>query len=247
MTNKNPQMTLVEHIRELRNTIIQGFLFLLVTFIISLNFSQDIFNFLMAPLAKIMSDVGGTQRMIYTNLTEGFFTYIKVSFFAAVIFSFPFIEYQIWKYFSPAMYKKEKKSFSLIFLVSPILFMLGAILVYEYIVPLAWKFLLSYQTTAKETILPIELEARVSEYLNLIMKLILAFGFCFQMPIILFALAKIGFIDDNTLRNNRKYSIVFIFILAAFTTPPDIVSQIGLAIPLIALYELSIYLCKNPK
>lgn len=245
MTKNNPQMTLIEHIRELRTVIFHSLLFILTLFIISLNFSQDIFNFLMTPLASIMSEVGGTKRMIYTNLTEGFFTYIKVSFFAAMIFSFPFILYQVWKYFSPAMYKSEKKNLAIIFLISPLLFTLGAVLVYEYIVPLAWKFLLSYQTTSAETLLPIELEARVSEYLSLIMKLILAFGFCFQMPVVLFILSRIGLIDDNTLRNNRKYGVVFIFILAAFTTPPDVVSQIGLAIPLLALYELSIYLCKK--
>ncbi len=247
MSKNNPQMTLVEHIRELRNTILNSLLFLLGLFIVSLNFSQDIFNFLMTPLASIMQEIGGTKRMIYTNLTEGFFTYIKVSFFASVILSFPFILWQIWRYFSPAMYREEKKNFAIIFLISPLLFIFGAVLVYEYIVPLAWKFLLSYQTTASETLLPIELEARVSEYLALIMKLILAFGFCFQMPVIFFILSRLGIIDDNILRNNRKYGIVFIFILAAFTTPPDIISQIGLAIPLIILYELSIYLCKKHK
>jgi sec-independent protein translocase protein TatC len=152
----------------------------------------------------------------------------------------PIILTQIWKFIAPGLYKNEKKTLLPYLIATPVLFLLGGMLVYYLIMPLAIKFFLSFETTSQVTNLPIQLEAKVNEYLSLIMRLIFAFGISFQLPVLLSLLARVGFVDSNYLKKRRKYVVVIIFAVAAVLTPPDPITQIGLGIPLLILYELSI-------
>ena len=238
-------MTLLDHLRELRKRLIICFVCFFCLFGVCWLFAADILNILMLPLARIMEEVGGSNRMIFTGLTEGFFTYLKVSAFGAFLFSFPIFVWQLWRFLAPGLYKKEKKAVMPLLLSSPALFWVGAGMVYFIIIPLAWRFLLGFQTVAGETALPIELEARVSEYLSLVMTLIIAFGVCFQLPVLLVLFVFAGVISSASLKNARRYAVVAIFVIAAIVTPPDVISQIGLAIPLLLLYELTIVAAKK--
>ena len=206
-------------------------------------FVEDIYSFLVAPLAEAMEG-NGSQRLIYTGLTEAFFTYMKVAFFAGIFLTFPILLYQIWSFIAPGLYTNERSAFLPFLVATPVLFFAGGACVYYLAIPAAWPFFLSFQSTGAETALPIQLEARVSEYLDLIMTLIFAFGLCFQLPVVLTLLGKAGMVTHQTLAKGRKYAIIMTFVVAAFLTPPDIISQIMLAIPILGLYELSIWLVK---
>lgn len=238
-------MPLLEHLLELRRRLMFAALGFVVAFALCYWVSLDIYDVLMRPLAKVMAEVGGTQRMIYTALTEGFFTQVKVAAFGAMFLSFPIVAAQLWMFVAPGLYKKERRAFLPFLVASPILFVIGAMLVYFMIIPMAWKFLLGFQTHGGETVLPIQLEARVGEYLSLIMTLIFAFGVSFQLPVLLTLLARAGLISSESLVSKRRYAIVLAFIVGAVLTPPDIVSQIGLAVPLMLLYEGSIIACRR--
>ena len=178
--------------------------------------------------------------MIFTALHETFITYLKVAFFAALFITSPIFLTQIWKFVAPGLYKNEKKALLPYLIATPTLFLLGGMLVYYLVMPLAIKFFLTFETSAQAGGLPIQLEAKVNEYLSLIMRLIFAFGLSFQLPVLLRLLARVGFIDSRYLKERRKYVIVIIFAVAAILTPPDPITQIGLGIPLLILYELSI-------
>ncbi len=182
--------------------------------------------------------------MIFTALQETFLSYLKVSFFAAFFITSPFILIQVWKFIAPGLYKNERSAIAPYLIATPILFLLGGMLVYYLIMPLAIKFFLSFESSGSVTNLPIQLEAKVNEYLSLVMKLIFAFGLSFQLPVVLSLLARVGAIDSKFLKDRRKYVVVIIFGAAAILTPPDPITQIGLAIPLLILYELSIFSVK---
>jgi len=233
-------MPLLDHLMELRQRLLYSAIALIVTFAASMYFAANILDFLMRPLATAMGHVGGTNRMIYTGLAENFFTQVKVAFFTAAFITFPIFANQLWMFIAPGLYKHERKAILPFLLASPILFMLGGALVYYLIMPLAFEFFLGFQTTAEETVLPIQLEARIAEYLSLIMTLIFAFGISFQMPVLLVLLARVGIITAEGLVEKRRYAIVAVFVFAGIVTPPDVISQIGLAIPLLLLYEVSI-------
>jgi sec-independent protein translocase protein TatC len=231
----------VSHLIELRKRLIHSFIFLFILFVVCYFFSEYIYGFLVDPYAQAVKDDGSQRRLIFTALQETFLTYLKVSFFAAFFVTSPFILIQIWKFIAPGLYKHEKIAIIPYLVMTPILFLLGGMLVYYLIMPLAIKFFLSFESSGIITNLPIQLEAKVNEYLSLIMKLIFAFGLSFQLPVVLSLLARVGIIDSHFLKERRKYVVVIIFTAAAILTPPDPVTQIGLAIPLLILYELSIF------
>ena len=231
----------VSHLAELRKRLINSFIFLFIFFIGSYFFSEHLYGFLVEPYAKAVKESGIERRLIFTALQETFLTYLKVSFFAAFFVTCPYILIQIWKFIAPGLYKHEKKAIVPYLILTPILFFLGGMLVYYLIMPLAIKFFLSFESTGVSTGLPIQLEAKVNEYLSLVMKLIFAFGISFQLPVVLSLLARVGIVNAKFLKDRRKYVVVMIFAAAAILTPPDPITQIGLAIPLLILYELSIF------
>lgn len=232
---------LISHVTELRTRLLWAVGAMVLASGICFVFANDIYGFLVQPLKDAMHD-GGSQRLIYTGLAEAFFTFIKVSIFAGLFITFPVLIGQIWLFIAPGLYKSEKRALLPFMIATPILFYLGGACVYYIVLPQAWPFFLSFQSTGAETGLPIQLEARVSEYLGLIMTLIFAFGICFQLPVLLTLLARGGMISLQTLKKGRKFALVFALVLAAFLTPPDIISQVLLAVPLILLYEASIWI-----
>ena len=244
MTKENKEVGFISHLTELRKRLINSLIFLMILFVICYYFSEFIYGYLVQPYAEAVNNENIERRLIFTALQETFLTYLKVSFFAAFFITSPFILIQIWKFIAPGLYEHEKSAIMPYLVMTPILFLLGGMLVYYLIMPLAIKFFLSFESSGINTGLPIQLEAKVNEYLSLVMKLIFAFGLSFQLPVVLSLLARIGVIDSDFLKKRRKYVIVIIFAAAALLTPPDPITQIGLAIPLLILYELSIFSVK---
>lgn len=235
-------MPLMDHLKELRQRVLWSVGAFILAFAVCYYFSQQIYAFLAQPLADILSQQsGGERRMIFTALYEAFFTYLKVAFFGAVFFSFPMWATQLWLFVAPGLYRSEKRAIMPFLVASPFLFLLGAALAYYFIFPLAWKFFISFETPPGSGGIPVQLEAKVGEYLSLVMHMILAFGIAFQLPVLLTLLVKVGILNVESLRKGRRYAIVGMFVVAAVITPPDIISQIGLAVPLILLYEISIF------
>jgi len=245
--DRNPindkQMPLLDHLIEFRNRLVYSVGALLIGFVTCYIFAEHIYAFLVQPLADALQGEG--RRLIYTGLTEVFFTYMKVAFFAGLFLTFPIIAAQLYLFIAPGLYRNEKHAFLPFLIATPVLFFLGGSMVYYVIFPIAWQFFLSFETlAATEGTLPIQLEARVGEYLGLVMKLIFAFGLAFQLPVALTLMARVGIVSSEALAKKRKYAIVIVFAVAAVLTPPDIISQIGLGIPILILYEISIVLAR---
>ncbi len=234
-------MPLLEHLVELRRRLIWSMAAFLIAFFIAYYFSKQLYSFLAQPLADILQTRGGgDRRMIFTALYEAFFTYLKVALFGAAFVSFPVVATQIWLFVAPGLYRSEKRAMLPFLVATPVLFFAGGALAYYFVFPFAWRFFLSFEIPEGNGGLPIQLEAKVSEYLDLVMKLIFAFGITFELPVLLTLLAKVGIVSAASLKKFRRYAYVGMFVIAAILAPPDIITQVGLAVPLILLYEISI-------
>jgi sec-independent protein translocase protein TatC len=234
---------LLEHLIELRKRLIWSVITFVICFIICFVFAREIYAFLTAPLAHALAGQSN-DHLIYTALYETFFTYVKVGMFAGLCLSFPIIAMQLYLFIAPGLYKNERRAFLPFLIATPFLFVAGAAFVYYIMLPFAIRFFLSYQTSGAGGGLGIQLQAKVSEYLDFITTLIFAFGLTFQMPVLLSLLGRVGIITSAQLRGARRYAIVGITILAAVLTPPDAISMFSLMVPLVFLYEVSILCVK---
>lgn len=230
---------LMEHLVELRQRLIYSLAAIAVLFIVCFFFASQIFNILLGPFERAVGNVEDVE-LIYTAPQEFFFTQLKVALFSAIFLAFPVIAIQIYRFIAPGLYKRERKAFLPFIVATPVLFIMGASLVYFGVMPLAMKFFISLEQTGAGQA-SIQMVTRVSEYLSLTMTLLLAFGFCFQLPVVLVLLASADLITSDNLKSWRKYAIVAILTLAAFLTPPEPMTQLGLAVPVFLLYELSIF------
>lgn len=234
------EMPLLDHLAELRRRLLWSAVSFVLAFIVCYYFAPRIYEFLAAPLAHALEARHEKPDLIYTALYEAFFTYIKVAMFAAAFLSFPVIATQLWLFIAPGLYKKEKMAMLPFLIVTPILFFGGGAMAYYVIFPAAWKILLSFQDTPPGSDVQITLMPKISEYLDIVMKLIFAFGLSFELPVLLTLLGKVGILSSAGLKKYRRYAYVGCFIIAAILAPPDVLTQFLLALPLVLLYEVSV-------
>lgn len=234
---------LIEHLVELRRRLIRSLYAIVIAFFVCYYFSADIYRFLTRPLADALGH-DASRHMIYTGMAEGFFTHVKVAFFASLVVSFPLVANQVWKFVAPGLYKNERKAFRPFLIATPVLFIMGAAMVYYFIIPAAWHFFLSFETGAEHGGMAIELQPKVNEYLSMVMTLMFGFGISFELPVVLVLLGRAGIVSADALADKRRHAILGIFIVAAIVTPPDPLSQIGLGLCMMALYEISILLIR---
>ena len=229
------KMSFTEHLEELRNRLIKILIAVAIGFVICYFFSKQLFYFLSMPLLEVLPK---QNSLIFTALPEAFFTYLKISLFAGIFLSSPYIFYQIWKFISPGLYPEEKKYVIPFVIVSTLFFVTGACFGYFIVFPFGFKFFIGFQNEYIKAL------PSLKQYLGFAIKLLFAFGVIFEMPVIMYFLAKIRVINSQILTKNRRYTIVLIFIAAAVLTPPDVFTQMLMALPLIILYELSIFIVK---
>ncbi|RLQ88011.1 twin-arginine translocase subunit TatC [Notoacmeibacter ruber] len=239
---------LIEHLIELRQRLIWAVGGFFVAFLICFYFAKQLFNLLVQPFRWAVDWAGLDHRnveLIYTAPQEFFFTQLKIAMFGGLVLAFPLIAAQIWKFVAPGLYRNERSAFLPFMVASPILFLVGAALVYFFTMPMVMWFFLSQEQIGTPGQVEISLLPKVSEYLGLCMTLIFAFGLVFQLPVATTLMARVGMVTSEGLKDKRKYAIVLAFVAAAVLTPPDPISQIGLALPTIILYEIAIFMAKR--
>jgi sec-independent protein translocase protein TatC len=247
---------LIEHLAELRTRLIRSVIAFLVGMIICFTVATPIFNFLTDPLCKVLAERGQDCDLIFISPQEGFFVAIKVSLLGGFMLSFPVIAHQMWRFVAPGLYKSEKGAFLPFLISSPVMFLLGASFAFYIVTPLAYDFFLGFQQfgTEGEALpgdpattpgLSVVFQGSAQEYLNLTIKFIVAFGMCFQLPVLLTLMGKAGLVSAEGLGNVRKYAVVAILVLAALVTPPDVITQVILFVVVYGLYEVSIFLVRR--
>lgn len=241
--NSPSQAPLITHLIELRGRLVRSIAVWMLATGLCYYLAPHIYQFLLHPLAAAFPP-DDAHRLIATSLTETFITYLKLALWAGFFLAFPYVAAELYLFLAPGLYKRERAVLAPYLIAAPLLFFAGAALAYYFIMPKAWAFFVSFEMPKTDSGLPLVLEAKVSEYLALVMHLVLAFGLSFQMPIVLTLLVRTGMIKTELLARGRRYAIVILITLAAVITPPDILSQILLFIPLYALYELSILVCR---
>ncbi|MER2535497.1 MAG: twin-arginine translocase subunit TatC [Thauera sp.] len=235
---------LIEHLMELRTRLMWSIGGFFIAFLVCFFFAKHLFNLLVVPFKWAVAWAGlnsNKVELIYTAPQEFFFTQIKLAMFGGLVIAFPLIAAQIYKFVAPGLYRNERNAFLPFLIASPILFLMGAALVYFFFTPMVMWFFLAMQQTGGDGEVQISLLPKVSEYLSLIMTLIFSFGLVFQLPVVTTLMARVGLLSSQALADKRRWAIVIAFIVAAVLTPPDPVSQIGLAVPTILLYEVSIW------
>jgi sec-independent protein translocase protein TatC len=225
---------LLEHLLELRKRLIYALISFALCFVVCFYFSEAIFNFLTRPLGSV------TNHLIYTSLTEVFFTHIEIAMFGGFCLGFPAIAAQAWLFIAPGLYRREKSALLPFLIGAPIMFATGAAFVYYVMLPASIVFFGSYQVPSTASAMGIQLQARVSEYLDLVMMLIIAFGVTFQLPVVLSLLGKLGIVTARMLKDVRRFAYVGLVAVAGAVTPADAPSMLSLAVPLLLLYEISI-------
>jgi sec-independent protein translocase protein TatC len=237
---------LLDHLIELRTRLVNSCIAFLIAFIVCFYYARPIYGFLVQPLADQLQ--GQANRpMIFTQVYEQFFTLAKVGMFGGLCLAFPFMAWQLWMFIAPGLYRNERKAFLPFLVATPVMFIIGAAFVYYLLLPNAIRFFLSYEQHPDPSsgTIAIQLVPRVSEYLSFITTLIFAFGLCFELPVLLALLGRVGIVTSSGLKAVRRYAIVGVFVVAAVLTPPDVFSQLSLAVPLVGLYEISIWLVRG--
>jgi sec-independent protein translocase protein TatC len=228
---EDEKLPFTSHLEELRKRLITGFIAIGVGFLVSFGFKERLFNILVQPLIKVMKD---GETLIYTGLPEAFFTYLKVSLLTGLIVASPILLYQFWMFVAPGLYQKERSLMVPIVILSSFFFIGGALFGYFVVFPWGFKFFMGFAT---ETIRPLP---SMKEYFGFSAKLLLAFGLVFELPLVLTFMAKLGIVSVDFLKKNRKYALLLFFAGAAILTPPDVITQVLMALPLMVLYEISI-------